>query len=93
MSKTDNYLGSKRLDDIARMVTELASEVWILRDRNMVLEHLLAEKGTVDLAKIEELHPEGELRERIQAERAAFVQRVFGAVLDQDSRVEAAANR
>ena len=93
MSKTDNYLGSKRLDDIARMVTELASEVWILRDRNMVLEHLLAEKGTVDLDKIEELHPEGELRERIQAERAAFVQRVFGAVLDQDSRVEAAVNR
>ncbi|WP_150241087.1 hypothetical protein [Nocardiopsis quinghaiensis] len=93
MSKTDHYLDSKRLDDIARMVTELASEVWILRDRNMILEHLLAEKGTVDPEVIEELHPDGELLERIRAERAAFVRRVFGAVLDQDARVEAALAR
>lgn len=93
MSKTDNYLGSKRLDDIARMVTELASEVWILRDRNMVLEHLLAEKGAVDPEVLEQLHPGGELRERIQAERTDFVRRVFGAVLDQDARVEAAIDR
>ncbi|MFV2198563.1 hypothetical protein [Nocardiopsis sp. LOL_012] len=90
MSKTDHYLDSKRLDDIARMVTELASEVWILRDRNMVLEHLLAERGTVDPEEIERLRPGGELLERLQSERAAFVRRVFGAVLDQDTRVEAA---
>ncbi|MBB6119542.1 hypothetical protein [Nocardiopsis algeriensis] len=90
MSKTDNYLGSTRLDDIARMVTELASEVWILRDRNMVLEHLLAEKGAVSPEEIEELRPDGELLERIQDERAAFVRRVFGAVLDQEERISGA---
>lgn len=93
MSKTDNYLGSKRLDDIARMVTELASEVWILRDRNLLLEHLLAEKGTVDLDKLEEMHPEGELSDKIHAERTAFVRRVFGSVLDQETRVEAGLER
>lgn len=90
MSKTEHYLDSKRLDDIARMVTELASEVWILRDRNMVLEHLLAEKGALDPQALQELRPSGELLERIHTERTDFVRRVFGAVLGQEERVEAA---
>lgn len=90
MSKTEHYLDSKRLDDIARMVTELASEVWILRDRTMVLEHLLAEKGALDPEAVERLRPSGELLERIHSERSAFVRRVFGAPLSQEERLEAA---
>ncbi|GAA3737598.1 hypothetical protein [Salinactinospora qingdaonensis] len=93
MSKSTHYLDNERLDDLARMVTELASEVWILRDRTMVLEHLLAEQGTVSQEALDELRPTGELLERLHAERSAFVERVFGAVLSQEERVQAALSR
>ncbi|MFI0350812.1 hypothetical protein [Actinomadura sp. 9N407] len=83
------YLESQRLDEITRMLTELASEVWILRDRNLVLEQLLRERGCLDEGTVDALRPAGELPARLAEERAAFVRRVFGAVLDPDVRVEA----
>ncbi|WP_326696851.1 hypothetical protein OG909_05690 [Streptomyces sp. NBC_01754] len=90
MAHEHNYLGSDRLDELARMVTELASEVWILRDRNLVLEHLLASTGAVDPQELDGLRPEGEFAERVAGERDAFVSRVFGAILDPDTRTAAA---
>ncbi|MER7276969.1 hypothetical protein ABT369_21250 [Dactylosporangium sp. NPDC000244] len=84
------YLESRRLDDLARMITELASEVWILRDRSIVLEELLVRGGVLTAEQIDELVPGGAVRERIAAERAAFVRRVFGAILDEDTRTAAA---
>lgn len=82
------YLGSERLDDLARMLTELASELWILKDRNMVLETLLAEHGVVTPAQVEAYQPDPETAQRISAERAAFTARIFGAVLPNDQRLE-----
>ncbi|WP_106402621.1 hypothetical protein [Actinocorallia populi] len=84
------YLGSARLDDLARMVAELTSELWILKDRTLVLEHLLAERGCLDPAAVDELRPSEELLARLRREREALVGRVFGAVLDSDTRVKAA---
>ncbi|WP_433042004.1 hypothetical protein [Dactylosporangium sp. CS-033363] len=84
------YLESRRLDDLARMVTELASEVWIQRDRAIVLEELLIAGGVLTAEQLDELVPGGELRTRIAGERAAFVRRVFGAILDEDARTAAA---
>ncbi len=85
-----NYLGSARLDDLARMVAELTSELWILKDRTLVLEHLLAERGCLDPAAVDELRPSEELLARLRREREALVGRVFGAVFDADTRVKAA---
>lgn len=39
------YLGQKELDDLMRMNSELLAELWILRDRVTVLEHMLQEKA------------------------------------------------
>ncbi|QFG26205.1 hypothetical protein [Actinomadura sp. WMMB 499] len=93
MSGDGAYLGSERLDEITRMLTELASEVWILRDRTLVLEHLLRERGQLDDGAVDALRPSGELLERLGRERGDFVGRVFGAVLDPDTRVAAATSR
>lgn len=82
------YLGSDRLDDIARMLTEVASELWILKDRNMVLEALLAEAGVTTPAAVESYQPDAETAQRIAAERNAFTGRIFGAVLDNEQRLE-----
>lgn len=90
MTDRPRYLESDRLDEITRMLTELASEVWILRDRTLVLEHLLRERGCLDEDAVDALRPSPELLARLGEERGAFVARVFGAVLDTDARVEAA---
>ena len=82
------YLGSDRLDDIARMLTEVASELWILKDRNMVLETLLAEAGVLTPASIDAYNPDAETAARIAAERSAFTNRILSAVLPNDQRLE-----
>ena len=83
-----SYLGSDRLDDLARMLTEVASELWILKDRNMVLEALLAESGVLTPGSVEAHQPDDETARRIAAERSAFTARIFGAVLPNDQRLE-----
>lgn len=83
-----HYLGSARLDDLARMITELASELWILKDRNTVLEKLLAEAGVVAPETIDGYQPDAETAATLAAERSAFAARIFGAVLPNDQRLE-----
>lgn len=73
------YLGQKELDDIVKMNTELLAELWILRDRVTVLEHLLEEKQIVSRSALNEFVPKGELAKELERERAALVQRVAGA--------------
>ncbi|MEU5990001.1 hypothetical protein ABZ806_13595 [Spirillospora sp. NPDC047418] len=90
MTGQPRYLESDRLDEITRMLTELASEVWILRDRTLVLEHLLRERGCLDEDAVDALRPSQELLARLGEERGAFVARVFGAVLDPGARTAAA---
>lgn len=81
------YLGSGRFDDLARMITELMSELWILKDRNMVLEKLLDDAGVVTTAAIDEYVPDHDTSVVLAAERAAFTARILGAVLPQDERL------
>jgi len=73
------YLGHKELDDLVRMNSELLAEVWILRDRVTVLEHLLQEKNVLDRKQLDDYMPQGELAKELERERAALVERVAGA--------------
>lgn len=82
------YLETETLDHLARMHTELLSELWILRDRVMVLEKLLEEKGTVAREEIDRYVPQGAFEQEIETERAALIRRVVGAPWKQDYTVE-----
>jgi hypothetical protein len=72
-------LESRQLDDLMRVNSELLAELWILRDRVTVLEHLLAAKGLVERQAIADFQPTGALAEELARERAALVKRVMGA--------------
>ena len=54
--------GDERLDGLLRMNTELLSELWILRDRVMVLERILEEKGLLDAQAVSNYVPSGRVR-------------------------------
>jgi hypothetical protein len=73
------YLGQKELDDVMRMNTELLAELWILRDRVTVLEHMLEEKQLINRAALTDFIPQGELAAELDRERRALVERVAGA--------------
>ncbi|MEO0995961.1 MAG: hypothetical protein AAFX58_00465 [Pseudomonadota bacterium] len=73
------YLSTKELDALARMNTELLSELWILRDRVLILEHLLSEAGTIAGGAIDAFEPPEALAEKLRADRDAMVARVAGA--------------
>jgi len=73
------YLGQMELDDVMRMNTELLAELWILRDRVTVLEHMLEEKKIIERKALADFVPQGELAQELERERNALVTRVAGA--------------
>jgi hypothetical protein len=76
-----SYLHNASIDDVARMVESLAEEVWILKDRTLVLEELLITKGNMTLAEIDEYEPSEALQARLTKDRQRLIRKVFGAPL------------
>jgi hypothetical protein len=75
------YLSNATPDELARMVLGLTEELWILRDRVMVLEQVLTESGTIKSTSVEEHIPGEELHGRLGQERQRLIKRVLGAPL------------
>lgn len=82
-------LSTSEIDSLGRTQTELLSELWILRDRVLVLEHLLAEAGILKDGQIDDYSPPEELTATLNADRDALVARVIGAGHRQVLSVEA----
>lgn len=85
--------GSEEMDAMMRINTELMSELWILRDRVMVLEKLLEDKGVVTRPEVNDYAPEGEFAEELDEERERFVRRVAGAPWEVEFTVESLVER
>jgi hypothetical protein len=72
-------LSSQEIEALAGTQTELVSELWILRDRVLILEHLLAEAGILKPGQIDEFAPPEDLSKKLEKDRDLFVARVIGA--------------
>lgn len=70
---------SQHLDGVFHALMEVASELWVLRDRFTVLEELLAERGSVTREDLDLFQPGPELSARLAADRRAFLERVMEA--------------
>jgi hypothetical protein len=75
------YLHNATIEDVARMVESLTEELWILKDRTLVLEELLIDKGGLTLDEIETYEPGPELAKRLARERQRVIRKVLGAPL------------
>ncbi len=78
-SMSDGYLGDERLNQMARLCVALMREVWLLRDRQMVLEKLLAEVNVLDPHALEAFEPDELHEEQIRVEVDRLVARVFAS--------------
>ena len=83
----EHYLDHPRMDDLARMITELTSEVWILRDRLTLLERTLEDGGQLEREALER-GPEEGVAQELEREREALTRRVLGAPVADDYTVQ-----
>ncbi|MCU0760198.1 MAG: hypothetical protein MUF07_13510 [Steroidobacteraceae bacterium] len=82
------YLADERFDQLARMMFQLLSEVWVMRDRMVVMEELLRRKGVASAAEIDGFVPDPELEQRLEVLRNELVEAVLGAPLRSAETVE-----
>jgi len=73
------YLADATPDELARMVVGLTEELWILRDRVMVLEQVLTDSGALQQTAVDEHVPGEDLHGRLGLERQRLIRRVLGA--------------
>lgn len=71
------YIGDDRLDELARISIGLMKEIWLLRDRQMVLERLLDSQGVVERRLIELDEPDHRAEAEIRMEADRMIARVF----------------
>jgi len=76
------YLAPEDVDVVARQVTQLMTELWIVKDRMAVMEKLLEDAGITAPETIDQYVPEGTFADQLEHNRAAFVERVVGMAGD-----------
>ncbi|MDV8071305.1 hypothetical protein R4P64_32845 [Rhodococcus sp. IEGM 1366] len=76
-----SYLQNATNDELARMVTALTEELWILRDRVMTLEQVLEDADVVTVDDVDLHEPAEALDARLRRERQRVIHKVLGAPL------------
>jgi hypothetical protein len=72
-----HYFKDPMIDHLLEIVLQLGAELWIVRDRQMVTEHLLATHGKVTPEMIETFKAPPEFAERMREERRTYVRRLY----------------
>lgn len=73
-------LSPDALDGVADSVLALARELWVVRDRQMVLEQVLADHGIAAAQAVDGFTPDADFRARLDAERDRLIEAVAGAL-------------
>jgi hypothetical protein len=68
------------IDRLGDALIALTQEVWVLRDRQQVLETLLAEAGVLSPQAVESFQPDAELSAALDADRQQLINAVLGAL-------------
>jgi hypothetical protein len=75
------FFDDPAIDRAVGMIMALASEVYVLRDRQRCLEKTLEAKGQLDIAALDGYEPDADEAEAIAADREAFVAGLMEHVL------------
>ncbi len=75
-AKRPQFFDDPGTDHLVSMFLELASEVWVLRERLQVLEDVAADKGVILEKELEAHTPSPERAAALAADRQAFIERV-----------------
>ena len=86
MSKNQHrqFFGSPQIDDVARALIALTREVWVLTDRQILLERLLARHG-IDTAALDTTDPDSTATAELDQRREQLLASVLGQLRGQSS--------
>jgi hypothetical protein len=73
-----SYFENEAIDHLIGIVLELGAELTVTRDRLARLEETLANGDPVRLDDLDTGRPSAELKAKLDQERQAFIQRVYG---------------
>lgn len=86
-----HYFRDPMIDHLLEICLQIAGEVWVNRDRQIVIEHLLATQGKVTPDMIEEFKPDADMKSEMRDARRLFSERIFGSLYaDMDTPTQAA---
>ena len=78
------------VDALLRMNTELLAELWIVKDRLLILERIFQDKLGISAEEIDRFAPDRDLGQKLDREREVMMKKVMLAPFaDDDRRVEA----
>jgi hypothetical protein len=73
------FFDNPAIDNLIAVTLELGAELWVVKERLRVMEHLLATHGRVTSDMIEQYQAPAAEQARVKAQRDAFVNRLYGA--------------
>ena len=76
----EKNLRPQDLDRLGQAVLTLAGELWVLKDRQRVLEAALAEAGITATDLVDTFQPDAELSKQLEAERATFINQLLNTL-------------
>ena len=77
-SSPETLLNPADLDQLGQALITLTKELWVLKDRQLILEAALADAGIVAEEVVDRYQPDEMLNERLRAER----QRLIDTIID-----------
>ena len=77
--------GKAPAEALLQMLLNLARELWVVKDRQLVTERLLAERGIDLSAEIDRYRPEGEFAAALDAQRRQLLERLLEPALSADA--------
>jgi hypothetical protein len=75
-----HYFRDPVIDHLLEVVLLLGGELWVNRDRQTIMEELLATEGRVTPEMIETYKPDAAFKEKQNATRRLFTERVYGCL-------------
>jgi hypothetical protein len=75
-----HILGPDRLDDVAEAVLALTREVWVLTDRMVVMEKVMAANGVDLTAQIDAFEPDAACQRELDDKRRRLLATVLSAL-------------
>jgi hypothetical protein len=77
-SSPETLLNPADLDQLGQALITLTKELWVLKDRQLILEAALADAGIVAKEVVDRYQPDEMLKEQLHAER----QRLIDTIID-----------
>ena len=80
MKEQSTNLRDDDVDRLGKALLTLASELWVVKDRQRILEVVLEEKGIAVAELLENYQPNAELTQALGQERAAFIENLLASL-------------